>query len=251
MQSLSNIIKNTNVKTEGKKAIATDYPSMLDNVDEVKEVKEIVNEEEILKKKAESYEVLAKTMIENARMQSEAIISKAYEEAQNIEQQAFDQGYEIGKEQGYKDAYEETIGKSTKEAEKMIQNASSILKSAKTDYEKYLSNKQKELLQLAVNMAETVLKKKLAETDGLADMIIETLSSSRNSDIYIIRVAKKHVTELKDKVAGWKERLGLKGEVFIIGDEELAPGNAVIEKSSGKVVVGLDIGMESIRRAIE
>lgn len=254
MQSLSSIIKNTNVKTEGKIAIATDHPSILENADsasEVKEVIEVINEEEILKKKAESYEAMAKRVIENARKQSEAILSKAYEEAKNIEEQAFAQGYEIGKEQGYKDAYEETIGKSTKEANKMIQNANNILKSAKIEYEKYLSGKQAEILQLAVNMAEAVLKKKLIEVNGLEDMIFETLSNSRNSETYIIRVASKHVAELKEKVAAWKERLGLKGEVFIIGDEEITSGNAVIEKNSGKVVIGIDIGMESIRRALE
>lgn len=253
MQLLSSIIKNTSVKTEGKKKIITDYSLILEENSEITEVKEKVEEanvEEEFKKTIENYEALAKIIIENARKQSESILSKAYEDAQNMQQEAFEKGYEIGKEQGYKDAYEETVVKGKKESERLIQNATNILNSAKLEYEKYLADKQQEICQLAVNMAEAVLKKKLADSEGLSEMLFDVLSSSRNSETYIIRVSKKHVEELKDKVDGWKERLGLKGEVFVIADEELQPGNAVIEKNSGKIVIGIDIGMESIRQAL-
>jgi flagellar assembly protein FliH len=247
MQSLSNVIKNTSVKPEGKKTIITDHSLINDDGNGVLEE---IKEEEAVKNTIESYETLAKTMIENARRQSEGILIKAYEDAKNMEQEAYTQGYEIGKEQGYKDAYEETMKKASKEASRLLQNANNILKSAKQEYEKYLSDKQGDLLQLAMNMAEAVLKKKLSETEGIADMIFETLSNSRNSETYIIRVSSKHVEELKSRITGWRERLGLKGDVFIIGDEELQPGNAVIEKNSGKVTIGIDIGMESIRQAL-
>lgn len=253
MQLLSSIIKNTSVKPESKKTIVTDFSLLPNEIVETSEeaaAVETVSEEEKIKRNIEGYETLAKTIVENARRQSEGILSKAYEEAQAMEQQAFAQGYEIGKEQGYKDAYEETFNKGTKEANRLIQNANNILQNAKLEYEKYLADKQEELLQLAVNMAEAVLRKKLTSTEGLSEMLFEVLSNSRNSETYIIRVASKHVVELKDRVAGWKERLGLKGEVFILADGDIEPGNAVIEKSSGKVVIGIDIGMESIRQAL-
>lgn len=250
MQSLYSIIKNTNVKTEGRRAITTDYSSIVDEEVAVTEI-ETESEEEKLRKTAESYEALAKTMIENARRQSEEILIRAHEEARNIEQQAFQQGYELGQEQGYKDAYEETIEKATIEADGMIQNAVDILQSAKLQYEDYLWSKQQELLQLAVNMAEAVLRKRLENTEGLEEMIFETLNNARNSETYVIRVPLKDVAELKERVADWKERLALKGEVFIIGDDSLTPGNAVVEKSSGKIGIGIDIGMESIRQALQ
>jgi flagellar assembly protein FliH len=253
MQLLSSIIKNTIIKPEGKKTIITDFSLLVGKITEASHevaADETVNEEENNKKTIEGYENIAKTIVENARRQSESILSKAYEEAQKMEQQAFAQGYEMGKEQGYKDAYEETFAKGTKEANRLIQNATNVLQSAKLEYENYFALKQEELLQLAVNMAESVLRKKLGGTEGLSEMLFEVLNNSRNSETYIIRVASKHVEELKDRVTGWKERLGLKGEVFILSDEEIQPGNAVIEKNSGKVVIGIDIGMESIRQAL-
>jgi flagellar assembly protein FliH len=242
MQSLSNVIKNTNIKSEGSKSINTDYSMDNDTRDDN------------IKKSVESYEILVKTMVENARKQSEAIVSRAYASAQEIEQeaykQAYESGYQEGRQQGYNDAYEETIGAASKQAELLIENATNILMNAKQEYEKYMIEKQEQITELAVNIAETIVRKKLESVDGLNEIILETLDKSRNTNTFVIKVAPHHSAELRVRIDEWKERLAPKGEIFIIADEALEPGNAVIEKNNGRVLVGIDIGMESVRQAL-
>ena len=56
--------------------------------------------------------------------------------------------------------------------------------------------------------------------------------------------------ELKKQVDRWKIVYGVKNEIFILSDNEIEPGNAILEKTSGIVKVGIDAGMDQIKKAI-
>ena len=99
-------------------------------------------------------------------------------------------------------------------------------------------------------MAEQILKKELKSKDGLNNLVYETIKESRNADTFIIKTNKIHVDEIKSNLSDWKESLGLKSEVFVVADESINAGNAMIEKNNGRVIVGIDIGMKSIREEI-
>ena len=255
MQSLFNlnVIKHNNVVPNGSKAIKTHYfhiPRAMDNEVSVSNENQLELREEEVRKTLENYENLARTMLENARKQSEVIMSKAYEEAQKIEREAYARGYNCGKEQGYQEAYEETIGQASQQAEMMLENSSRVLMNAKAEYENYITAKQKDIVDLSINIAETVLKKELVEKGRINEMVYEVLNDSRNAESYILKVNSVHYEELKSRVSNWKERLAIKGDIFVIADDFIEPGNAEIEKNSGKVVVGLNVGMECVREAL-
>jgi flagellar assembly protein FliH len=257
MQSSYNIIKNTNIVAQGNKTIDTDFTTVIRHYEATED--EIENEAEraeeaIGKATLESYEAIAKLMVENARKQSESILSKAYEEAQKAQKEAFEKGYQGGKEQGYSDgynsAYNETLPQAANEAEFLINNANRILLDAKAQFEAYLEEKKDEILTLSINIAETILKRELLSKDGLNNMIYEVLSSSRNAETFIIKLNEQYIDEISTRVKYWKESLGMKGEIFIVADETIEIGNAIIEKNNGKIEIGFDAGMEAIKQAL-
>jgi flagellar assembly protein FliH len=252
MQSLYNVIKKDNVVSNGNKEIKTETTDIKhqetneENVDQKSEK----NDESTTKRDIESYERLVKIMIENARRQSEEIFSKAYEEAKVIEIEAFNKAYAEGMEQGYKDAYEENLPEAQLLSQQIIDNANQLLKSAKLEFEEYLEDKKDEIISLSVHIAQHILKRELSSREGLNDLIYEAIKSSRNTETFIIRTNSLYIDEIRAKVMEWKERLGLKAEVFAVEDHSVEEGNAIIEKDNGRIEVGIDAALNNIKEEL-
>ncbi|EFG88175.1 hypothetical protein CLCAR_2168 [Clostridium carboxidivorans P7] len=98
MQSSYRIIKNTRVDEDGLKKIITEF-----------ETKEEVEQKNLAETNAktfiDSYENLAKTMLENARKQSDGLLSKAFIEAERLQKEAYEKGYDEGMQKGYDDGF--------------------------------------------------------------------------------------------------------------------------------------------------
>ncbi|WP_027624832.1 hypothetical protein [Clostridium lundense] len=255
MQSLYKVIKNASIVNVGKKEIITQYSPPEEK--EV-EVKKEVNAKEFI----DNYESLAKTMLENSRKKGEQILSKAYEEAQRIEDEAYpkayEKGYEEGKEKGYNDAYEEAytknIEKATKEKESMLKEAETIseniIRSAKEEYIKYLEKKKIEIKRLVENIIENTLKSEIKDSDSLNNMIIEVVENEKNSKTIIIRCRSLYKDEVESKINLWKEQNVFKGDIFIIGDDSLEEGKAIIEKDNGKIIISMEFILEKIKEIL-
>ena len=125
-----------------------------------------------------------------------------------------------------------------------------ILNNANNDYEEYLKEKTQEIIHLSMKMAEAVLKTKLEVPDGISDMVRKAIEGAENTKTFIIRCNEVHVDELKAKVDKWKVIYAIEGNIFVIGDETISPGNAVIERDNGKTEVGIQTGLDKIKEAI-
>lgn len=248
MQSSFNVIKYTSVKDIGPKEIVTDS--------ELPSIK--IENENNCRNHIESYENLAKTMIENARRQGETILAKAYEEARNIEEEAlvrareaYENAYSEGRQEGYNIAYTEGMQKAKKEGDEIISSAEGMLKAAKAEYENYLQSKVTEINELILTIARSVLGKEVEDRDSINGMIFNALEVSKSSRSFIIRCNGIYVEELRTQVDSWKEQLGFLGDIFIVKDDSIEKGNAIIDKGNGKVVVGVKLALEKIKAVLE
>jgi len=248
MQSSYNVIKNIDIIPKGNKEIVT----TIDNKRKYNnsEGKDPGLENEELKQQRAEEELLANNIVEEANRLSEEIITRAKEAAINIEKGAYENGYETGSQKGYRAGYEEAIKEASTEADKIIESAKELLLNAKLQYEDYLEKKKGEIIQLAINMAETVLKRELSSKDGLNEIILEVLQNSKNAKSFIIKTNDIHIAEIRDKIDDWKLSLGLEGEVFLVAQNNLGEFDAVIEKNNGRVEIGLNAGLEGIRQAL-
>lgn len=250
MQSLYKVIKSSSVVDDKPKEIITNFQH-----DEAKNNEKSVQVEDNAKAFIDSYENLAKNMIENARRQSEIILSSAYTEAEKIEEEAYEKAYNLGKEAGYNDgfktAYEEgyqaNVDKALAEAEVIKNNADNILKSSVDEKNRYLKEKEQEIKNLIINCVEAVLKREIKDKEALNEIIYDVFSEIKNSKSIIIKSNSIYCEGFKKDLEIWKEQVPIKGEVFIIPDDSIEEGSAVIERDNGKVVVSVDIAMESIK----
>jgi flagellar assembly protein FliH len=251
MQLSYNVIKNSEVVSQGNKEIVTDLEILRksslnkdSNVDNDNLVDNLVDD--IISAAKDE----AENIVHEASLNYDSLIAAANENAQDIEKKAYENGYEAGIAKGYNEGYEKSLLEAANEAQTIINNANSVLFNAKLQYQEYLKEKKDDILMLAINMAEMVIKRELSSTEGLNGLLQEALSNSKNSETFIIKTSNVYVEELKTKVELWRNTLGLKGEIFILADETVGECNAVIEKNNGKMEIGLKAGMDGIRHAL-
>lgn len=248
MQSSFNVIKNTSVINQGRKEITTEF-----NQTEYSS-RHASSKNENPGVSLEAYENLAKSIIDNAREQGERVLSIAYKEAEEILQNASANGHKEGYDKGYLDGsklgQEQIIAPASEIAKEIIANAEFILKSAKKECEVYIEEKEKEIKEFILIAVENVLRQKVESNDVLNNMVYQAISNSKNVKLFIIRTNSLYFNELKSQLAEWKTQLGYKEDIIIIEDNLIEPGSAIIEKDNGKIVVGIDKGLEKLREIL-
>lgn len=239
MQLSYNVIKNSQIIEQGSREINTQKNNGF------KVVKE--DEDQGVKDSTlESFENIAKNILGNAKRQSEEIISKAYMDSVELKEQAFESGTEQGYKEGYEIGYNKAMDIAKDEAKLVKADADSVLMSAKEQYNAYLVEKEQHIKALIVNIAESILKREMKEPDALNEMIFHVLEAERNIKTYIIKVNNSHFAMIKDQIEVFKVKLAFQGDIFVIEDNLLDEGTAVIEKETGKSIVSIAYGIEKI-----
>lgn len=261
MQSSYSLIKKGFAKEGTSKVISTEYniskpifeeleKEVVEKEEEVIEETPKIDPEELLKR----YEDIGQRIIQDAKNEKQMIALRAQMDADAAEKKAYEKGYEQGLQNGYDDgykkAYDETIDAAKAEAESIVNKAETLLKSAHENYEKYLEAKKMDVIKLALEIAENIAKRELSKDESISVLIEDAFKISKGEDNVILKVNSVHVDGLKSQVEKWKVSYGIKNEIFVVTDEFMEPGNAVLEKPSGMVKVGVDIGMEQIRKAL-
>ena len=245
MQLSFNVIKNSRVIEQGKSEINT----QLSEVPVVVTMGENQGFKNVTMESYENiarYEDIASNLLENARHESEKIISKAFVDAAEAKTGAIKEGLEQGSKEGYEKAYNEAISGAMVEANNVRAKADTMLIAAKSEYDEYLIEKEKHIKDLIISIAENILKKEVKEPDAVNEMIFNTLKAERNIKFYIIKTNSSHFDMVKSQIENWKSKLAFQGDIFVIEDKFLEDGTAVIEKETGKSIVSISYGIEKI-----
>ncbi|ACD22963.1 flagellar biosynthesis protein [Clostridium botulinum] len=255
MQSSYSIIKKNCALDAEKKKISTEYVSKKIELDEnQEEVQEEVYSKEEVDALIAKYEEIGKRIIQDANNEKQGIILRGTMQAQNLEKEAYEKGYEEGLQNGYDDgykkAYDENIDLAKAKSQEIIDKAEDVLRSANENYAKYLEDKKSDILKLSLEIAKNILRKELGHEDSMNLLVEEAIQLSKDEENLIIKCNSLHAEELKSQVNRWKISYSIKDEIFILNDDFIEPGNAIIEKPNGKVIVGFDIGMEAIKKEI-
>ncbi|WP_163193230.1 FliH/SctL family protein [Clostridium thermarum] len=246
MQSSYRVIKDTKVIPQGSREIVTLY-----STDRVSGKRDNTNIE-IPAVNTQNKEAMR--LLEEAKLQSEEILIKAREKAELIQKEAYEQayntGYAEGKQKGYSDGYEEAMAKVKLEGDRIIQSSVETLQNAKTEYETYLLEKKEEIIKLSINIARHILKREVSVDTGIEEMVVEALENSRKAESIVIRTNSLYVENIKSKLGLWKERFALKSDIFVLADEQIEQGVAIIEKNNGKIRIDIDEALENIKNSI-
>ena len=247
MQSSYSLIKKDQALSGELMKISTNYVAKTTDRYDSKEIESEAN-------MIGNFEAIGAGIIKEAQRKRDQILLESRTQGALIEKNAYEKGYnqgiQNGHEDGKKEAIEATIPQARKEAEDIINKAGSILSGAEQDYNEYLNNKTRDIINLAFSIAEKILKKEVLKENGIDQIIEEAFKLAKGEQNIIIRCNSIYEDELKGKIQIWKANYNITGEIFVLISEDIEPGNAIIEKNSGKMQVGVDIGLEKIMKAI-
>lgn len=259
MQLSYNLIKGNNSLNFSKKEIEVNYK----NIEVDYKVKAEAKDEEVATEEMKTsiedeikrnYKALGEVIVNRSKQKAEELIEIAKEKAIVLEKEAYEKGYNQGKSNGYEDGYNEGLNKAFEDCKIEIENnilkSQEILEKANSDYLNYLKEKEKDILKLSIKLASIIAKDKLSEEEGLNPLIEDVLNESKSEENIIIKCNTKHIKAIEEKVEYYKKAYSIKGEIFVLEDLLMEEGNAVIEKNTGKVIVGLDIALKNIEKAL-
>lgn len=257
MLSSCNVVKKTNVIKKDKKDIVTKYEIPVEKVkDDKKEVESLnINEEK--------YDEIANTMFENYKKRGEDIINEAYKKAILIEEEAykkayekgFDEGQEKGYTEAYKNGYTENVEKAKAEGEIIIARASDaskyMISSSENQCMEYIEGKKSELKKLIENIVKSIFKREIKNEEALNEMIIEAVNNAKKSKSITIKCKDLYKDEIKKSTDLWKSQNVFNGDIFIIPDNSLKEGMALLEKDNGIIEIDIDKSLEKIKEILK
>ncbi|WP_042275358.1 FliH/SctL family protein [[Clostridium] dakarense] len=250
----SKIIRSADVSLKGKITLKNNIISKV-KIEEQKSLEEeLTKKEEELKNRILEAENQYKEILSKANEESLSIIEESKNKASEIEKKAYDQGYNQGTkngyEDGYKEAYEDNIEKAKIDAENILRNADNVLEEAKDYAIEYLKENKNHILSLSVSIAEQVLREKFTEVSSMDNMILNVIEEYELKENFIIKTNSIYKESLQKQVLELKESYKINSDVFVLGDESVEQGNAILETSKGKLIIGVDSVLKEIKEEL-
>ncbi len=260
--SKSKIIKCEKVSFKGKKVIEIDSNKKVEEIigiyEDIKLKEQLeeeyrIKEEELQKRLVETEEA-CEQMIKNAQLEASNLKEDAQNEVLSIEKKAYEEGYDQGVkngyEDGYKEAYEDNIEKAKEEADKIIENATNMLQQANDEIANYMKSNKENILNLSISIAEKIMRDKFEDKTIMENLLEKAIEEFKLRENFIIKVNSYYKESLDLQINELKEANKISSDVFVLEDNLLQKGNAIIETSKGRMIVGIDSVLEKIKEEL-
>lgn len=255
----NNIIKSEGVVFKGLKPLKTTQINKDTSSKETREEDEKINYDlkeiqQEIELEIENAKKMHEEIMQNTELEKSNIIQRAVEEANDIKKQAYEEGHsqglQNGYEDGYKEAYEENIQKAKLESERITQEATDMLLDSKQKVTDYMKNNRNQIIELSITIAEKVLKDKFKEVDSMNKIIDYAIREYETKENFVIKVSSIYLENINAQIDILKNEKFIKGEAFVIADDSVSQGNAIIETNKGRLIVGVDSVLEKVKEEL-
>lgn len=248
------ILKSDGVVFKGVKPLKTTSTVKTTNNEEAFDESEILKVNEEIEEQLQQAKNTCENMLSKAQVESERIVQEAQNECEEIKKKAYEEGHNIGLrngyEDGYKESYEDNIEKAKQESEEIINKANNILLQANEQFTDFLKDSKKDIISLSVSIAEKVLKEKFKDEESMNNILEATIKEYEIKENFVIRTNAIYIEKVNEQLNELKNQQLIKGESFILADDFIEPGNAIIETNKGRLIVGVDCVLEKVKEEL-
>lgn len=179
--------------------------------------------------------------------QTKAEVIEAKENWETEKQQYINQAQEEGYKKGFDLGKQESIN----QYKTLLTEANNIVKSATTDYHATIEQSDETILELAIRVAEKIIKKELRENPELFNSIVSTaikeIKDQSSLTIYVHPSNYELVIQQKDEI----DRLvGKDINVSVYINEDLNEDSCLIEHPFGRIDASVDTQLQELRRIL-
>ena len=186
----------------------------------------------------------AQKIIEHAQAEAKKLIDQAKIYGESAKQEAHNEGFKLGKEDGYKAAFEEFI--------KYMDEAKNLITQLVRERERVLGTVEPELAKLSVSIAEKIIGEELATSqDAVVKIVKSAMQKVKSSEEVTIKVSPDdldYVRENRDVFTRLVE--GLKN-LEIVSDPRVDKGGCMIETNLGSADARVRTQLETIELAFK
>ena len=104
----------------------------------------------------------------------------------------------------------------------------------------YIKENKQNILALSISIAEKVLRVHLEDEGSMNSMILAAIKEYELKENFIIRVNSIYKESLNNEIFKLKDNKVVNKDVFVLSDDLIDKGNAVIESARGKITIGID-----------
>lgn len=248
------ILKSDGVVFKGVKPLKTTATAKTINNEEAFDESEILKVNEEIEEQLQQAKNTCENMISKAQVESERIIQEAQNECEDIKKKAYEEGHNIGLrngyEDGYKESYEDNIEKAKQESEEIINKANDILIQANNKVTDFIKANKKDIINLSISIAEKVLKEKFKDIDSMNNILESTINEYEIKENFVIRTNEIYIENVNEQLNELKSQQLIKGDAFVLVDDFIEPGNAIIETNKGRLIVGIDCVLEKVKEEL-
>ncbi|MET0622010.1 MAG: type III secretion system stator protein SctL [Pyrinomonadaceae bacterium] len=181
---------------------------------------------------------VVKRAVAEARAEARRILSDANREAEELRERAAREAREL-REAAYDEGREAALAE-----------LNFILLEAHERRDAALTGAERDVLRLAVKLAEKIIGREIGRDDAtLADIVSAALRHARQQESLTVRVNPADLP----RVQAHRERLDPSGRarfIDLVADPRVGPGGCVIEGESGTVDARLDTQLRVLERAL-
>ncbi|KGR86413.1 flagellar assembly protein [Lysinibacillus odysseyi 34hs-1 = NBRC 100172] len=162
------------------------------------------------------------------------------EEKLHLQQQAYDEGFAQG--------YEEGVQKANADMQQTLRTANEVMTNAQANAQKYLETQESVILELGITSAERIMNTVLArEEETFVSIVRRALKEAREMKEIKIYVSPEYygvISKNRDELA---EMFPPDVPFLIFVNEDLANAESYIETSHGRIVVSIDTQLNELR----
>lgn len=169
------------------------------------------------------------------RIDDRNLISRAQEEAVQIKQNAYQEGYEQGLQQATAD----------------IVSFKNVLAAFMGSEDRIFQQIAPNILDLSLSIAEKVIKQEVKDVSIVSNIVMDTLKLlSKNEPKITIRVNPVQVQYLKDTLPDKINALGIETNLSILSDENITEGGCIIQTNNGMIDATVEAQLGIVQMAL-
>ena len=229
----------------------TELPAVSINYDNVRDVETVkaqtseilLETEQMVKELLGTARREAEKIIKNANNGAENVISEGRVRLKDIEEEAYQRGWQAGSQDGRKHAEEEYQAR--------LQEAQDLLDKAAEERQSIIAGSEDEIVQLAVTVARKIISHELAvNPDTIVDIVKRAIDKTGDREELTVRVNPENL----ESTINAQEDISLSSKgirkLKILADSTVAPGGCVVETQSETVDARVERQLSEIEQAL-
>lgn len=170
------------------------------------------------------------------RIDDRNLVSRAQDEAAQIKQAAYQEGFNAGLQQ----------------AESDLENFRNVLGAFMGAEDRVFNEIAPNILVIAMEIAEKIIKTEVkADPQIVLDTIIDVLKTlSKNEPKIVLRVNPLQVQYIKDTLPEEIRLLGMETKLSILSDESITEGGCIVQTNNGLVDASIEAQLEIVQNAL-